>query len=273
MYKKMNKTFRNYCLTIFDFNEVSNLQHESIRYSAYGDEKCPTTGKEHKQAFICFKDACRFSAVKKLFPTSHIETMKGRLEDNEKYCSKEGSYHEYGTKPMTRKKQGEEGAQFWKEQRALAEQDPALCDDKWYCNNPKAVEFIHQQAKRRRKLPTLDVLEHEWFIGDSGTGKSSTARKENPDAYIKQCNKWWDGYNDEDVVIIDDLDTTHEYMAYWINQWADHYPFPAEVKGGGCSIRPRKLIITSRYMPDQIFKDNSQIQSITRRFKFRHFNK
>jgi len=135
----------------------------------------------------------------------------------------------------------------------------------------KNLELVHMKYKRRKVMDTLTELEHEWFIGDSGTGKSSTARRENPGAYIKQCNKWWDGYKCEEVVIIDDLDTNHEYMAYFINQWADHYAFPAEIKGGTLMIRPKKLIITSRYSPDQIFKDVSTISSINRRFKFRHF--
>lgn len=264
-------TTRNWTLTIYDFSELISFHDSRIRYAAYGDEVCPTTKREHKQAFVCFSHAMRFVAVKKLFPTSHIEPMRGRLEDNQKYCSKEGQLTEFGSRPMSKSDQGKKGHEYWVEQKRLAEIDIDLVSPSWYCNNPRAVERVHAIARSKRKLPTLDKLEHEWFVGDSGTGKSSTARKENPDAYIKQCNKWWDGYADEEVVIIDDLDPSHEYMGYLLNQWADHYPFPAEVKGGQTKIRPRKLIITSRYTPDQIFKDISMFNSINRRFKFRHF--
>lgn len=262
---------KNYCLTIFNFDELKELEGEDIKYSAYGDEKCPTTGKEHKQAFVCFKNARYFNAVKKMFPTAHIEPMRGKLEDNEKYCSKEGSYHEFGEKPMKQSEKGEKGKEFWIEQLTLAKQNPDLCDEKLQLTHRKNLEYIYMSARKKRKFNTLDTLDNWWYVGEAGSGKSKKAREENPDAYIKQCNKWWNDYDDQDVVIIEDIDTEHHWMAYFINQWADRYSFPAETKGGQLTVRPKKIIVTSRYTPDQIFKDASTVASINRRFNFLHF--
>ena len=49
------------------------------------------------------------------------------------------------------------------------------------------------------KIPPIDTLLHEWHYGPTGTGKSRYVREKYPDAFIKDANKWWDGYNGEDV--------------------------------------------------------------------------
>lgn len=45
-----------------------------------------------------------------------------------------------------------------------------------------------------------------WFIGRGATGKSTTARKENPDHYVKQLDTNWGGYMGQSCVIIDGCD-------------------------------------------------------------------
>ena len=37
-------------------------------------------------------------------------------------------------------------------------------------------------------------------------------------------------------------------------------------------MRPKRIIITSNYEPEEIFEDKMTIEAIRRRFKFEHFN-
>ena len=60
-----------------------------------------------------------------------------------------------------------------------------------------------------------------WFYGGSGTGKSYTARKMWPEAYIKQANKWWDDYKQEPCTLIEDFDIIHDKLAHHLKIWAD----------------------------------------------------
>lgn len=58
----------------------------------FGEEICPTTGKNHLQGFIEFSVKTRpLEKIKN--KNIHWEKIKGSKEDNIKYCSKEGKVH------------------------------------------------------------------------------------------------------------------------------------------------------------------------------------
>jgi hypothetical protein len=76
----------------------------------------------------------------------------------------------------------------------------------------------------------MALLTNEWIYGPTGTGKSYSLELAYPDAYLKQSNKWWDGYKDEPVVIIEDFDSDHACLNHHLKIWADHRPFLAEIK-------------------------------------------
>ena len=118
------------------------------------------------------------------------------------------------------------------------------------------------------KVPTMYKRECYWVYGKSGLGKSYSVRSKFDVIFEKPQNKWWDGYNGEDVVLLDDFDCP--VLSHFLKIWADNYGFNAEIKGA--TIRPgyKKLIVTSQYFPNQLWKKEEEqpiVDAIERRFK------
>lgn len=97
---------------------------------------------------------------------------------------------------------------------------------------------------------------HIWLWGDAGTGKSANLWRTYPHAYRKLLNKWWDGYENQDVVIIEEMNPTSlKALANHMKLWADRYPFVAEIKGASLYIRPQLIVVTSNYSIRQCLED------------------
>jgi len=116
-------------------------------------------------------------------------------------------------------------------------------------------------------LPDLPAYSGLWLHGPPGSGKSRSARSRFPGFYDKLINKWWDGYSNEETVLLDDVSLDHAFIGSFLKRWVDHYPFRAEFKGGSKMVRPVRVVVTSNYTIEEIWPTDPALQSaLTRRF-------
>lgn len=250
------------------------VTNPAVRYVVFGFEVAPGTGTPHLQWGVYFKHVVSQAKVVRLLPRCHVIAANGRCHEVFAYCKKDGSFEEYGEAPLSdeqRQKKGGEGtkalysaAYELAKQNKIAEIDPLI--QIRHFQSLKAISRDHAVQP-----PDLPGTCGYWYYGDSGAGKSHAARAEFPGFYLKMCNKWWDSYQGQESVIIDDLDIKHEVMAHHLKLWADKYSFPAESKNHSMIIRPKNVIVTSNYHPREIFKDAGSLEPILRRFKVTRF--
>lgn len=262
---------KNWCYTLnnWDDTDVVRLKSTPCKYHVIGNE-VSDSGTPHLQGFIIFEKTKRFNAVRKLLGTRcHIEAMAGTSFQAAEYCRKDEDYWEQGDLPMDKAAIGKKEKKRWEEAWEHAKKGEVEEID------PDIRVRMYSTLKRIEKdyqTPVEDApdVTGEWIWGVAGVGKSRLARQENPGAYTKAVNKWFDGYQGEEVVIIDDIDPSHNYIAYYLKIWSDRYAFIAEIKGGGVRIRPKKIIVTSQYPIEEVFQEEATREALNRRFKVRH---
>ena len=223
------------------------------------------TNRPHWQLFASFKRAVRLAAVRKLFGT-RIHAEPSRSTAAETYVHKDdtaiaGTRFSIGQKPFNRNSKTDWSLAKEKAKLGELENVPPDVYIKYY-RTLKTIAMDHMT-----KPTDLPCVAGIWIHGPPGVGKSFFARNQyGPNLYIKGQNKWWDGYQDEPNILLDDFDC--KALGHYLKIWADRYAFMAESKGYSRLIRPKNFIITSNYRPEDIFDDQALTNAIKRRFYF-----
>lgn len=263
---------RNFCFTshigALSFNDAK------MKYMIQGDEIAPETGKQHWQGFVIFKNGRTLSAVVKEYKGIHWEVCKGTAEQNMEYCKKEGKFEEHGEAPMKpgqradQKRIGDMVKEGYSDKEMLEENACAWVH--CYKGVREARKVLYPKPKRNWEM---DV---RIYWGCSGAGKTRAAHDEFGESiYVKGKGKWWDGYDGEETVLIDDFDPNNcfniEFDCYL--KLLDRYPMKVEVKGGYEEFTSKRIIITSNFDPELWFAEKKNRGSFFRRVtSIKHFD-
>lgn len=258
---------RSWCFTLNNYTNADCVSLDSISctYVIYGKETAPTTGTRHLQGFITFSSGKTMRCVKSLLPGCHLSVARGTAAQNKVYCSKGGDVTERGTCPLSPADGGDCERSRWDAAWAHAIDGNYEAIDA----DIRIRSYTTIQKIRTDYMPPVVPNESTcgvWIFGLSGCGKTRSVLSAYPSCFIKPRNVWWDGYQNEPVVLMDDVDKFDRALGGKLKHWADFAPYIAEIKGSARRIRPAKFIVTSQYRIEDIWEDEETRSALLRRF-------
>lgn len=200
-----------------------------FEYYVIGKEKGEAKETPHIQGYVALKKKLRMKALSKIFPRAYLEVKRGTPKQAADYCKKDGDFEEWGELPAAQtEKATAASAERYTEARKSAEEGRLDdIDDELFIKHYTNLKKIAQDTRNRIVPSDLTWKSghppNDWYYGPTGTGKSFTARSNNPGFYLKMNNKWWENYEGEACVLIEDIGRTHEWMGDYLKIWADRY--------------------------------------------------
>jgi len=258
----------DHCTGEFNWPKISAGALCEIAGMAWQVEVCPTTGREHVQGYVEMHATTRFERIKALLsmPSAHLGQRQKTRKHAVDYCTKEdtrlpgthpcliGVIHDQDTKNY-KSRQGmrtdiHSMVDLIKSGKRTIDQLDADPDTfVKYSRGFQDVRRVIQQSQAKQIRHNLHVTV---FWGAAGTGKTRTVYDthgvENVFTLIADNSAcWFDGYEGEDVLLIDDFKGWVTYSM--LLKILDIYPLRCPVKNSFTYAKWTKVYITSNYDP------------------------
>jgi len=239
-------------MTIWE-NPLNNfVLPDDCRYVIFGEEICPDTGKKHWQSYCELLKPMRMSAVKKMFKdgTMHLETRMGTRDQARDYCKKDGKFTEYG-KWISGQGHRSDLDEIVEALTSGTKRvtDIMIDNPQTYCRYRNGLNDI-QASIDKKKNSDFRKIEVTIITGPTGCGKTRKAMEEATFKIEGNTLKWWNGYDNDKVICIDEYD--NDVGITTLLNLLDGYKLRLETKGGFTYAGWNKVIITTNLRKEQI---------------------
>lgn len=245
VHKTWRFTLNNY--TPVQEATIKSWAPESVNHLVVSRE-VGESGTPHLQGYVTFTASRRLAALKKLLTTAHWEPAL--VSDGGLYEKKEGSeliidFHAAAKGRRTdievaysSAKDGLSVAEFMEQQKP----------------NFQALRVFEKASLvLGPKKTTNKALEVHWISGGTGTGKTRFAYATDPELYPSLSFKWWDGYDTQRTILIDDY--RKDYCKFHeLLRLLDIYPQRKEIKGGSVMLKHTAIMITTPKTVDETWE-------------------
>lgn len=223
-----------------------------VRYMVIGKE-VGESGTPHLQGYVEFLNSKKLATLKNINSRIHWERRFGTAKQAATYCKKEGNFIEIGEMSQQGKRSDLDDVVEMVEKNATSS-EIAECFPKQYMMYGNGIERLKAVRYTDRTEPPCVT----WLWGKTGTGKTRTAVESHSSFYIKDGTQWWNGYEQQEAIIIDDFDGRWPYRDFL--RLLDRYPYQGQFKGGYIKINSPFIYITCEYPPEHFWVDNELAQ-------------
>lgn len=243
-------------------NAVSLDTWPFIGYAVYQLE-VGQNGTPHYQGYVQFAKKRTLAHCRGLLPFAHWEVARGTPMENRAYCTK-----------LETRAPGHDPIEFGEVELAIragqrSDIEIAIatiragCSElqlmgqspSFWLNHPNVIGRVRTlvgagpQSIRESAGVTCDLL-----VGPPGLGKSRFAYTEYPDAYYKPDGSWFDGYEGQSTVVLEDF-SGDSFPSTTLLKLIDRYPLRSPVKGGFVRMVASHFVITANDDPGNWYRD------------------
>lgn len=289
---------RNYVFTVNN-PEYKIEKKNNIKLFIYNTE-VGENGTVHYQGYVEMVHPVGLKTMKNIIPKGHLEPRKGTKYEAIKYCLKnylegetgivEESFKDFKIKEL---EELDFGLYSYGVNNELTIQE--YLNSIEICEQPKLIQLkkLIDEGKEDREIAEHDFItwsrsfraleryrllvkeKRTWqmdvvvIFGPTGTGKSRYCADTYRNAYWKQKSNWWDGYNGEETIILDEF---YGWLKFDVLlRLLDRYPFMIETKGGQMNFTSKRIVITSNKLPEDWYT-NEYFDALKRRITtYKHF--
>lgn len=257
-----NQRLRNWVFTLNNPN-VDRLDEwgKSIfnrykpRFLVYQLER-GSNGTPHLQGYIEFKTALRLPSVKKILPRAHLEQRRGTPQQARDYCCKADTrvdgpweFGEISIQCQGKRTDLVQVAEAINGGASVREISSSHAGSfiKYHRGIREAITI--RDAGRAARMADKKVI---LLYGASHIGKTTWVRTHFGDSlYVKSgAHKWFDGYIDQKVVLIDDFAGGKSgFTCSTMLNIFDRWDCQVEIKGGMVTLRHDVMLVTTNIHP------------------------
>nr|WAE42797.1 MAG: replication associated protein [Cressdnaviricota sp.] len=251
---------RNHCFTLNNpvGGELDAIMQWDCAYIIVGEE-VGESGTPHLQGYVEWNSAKRLTTLKKLNERVHWEVRRGTAQQAMKYCKKDGAFHERGECSQQGKRSDlEEVGKLVLAKTPMAV--IAAAHPATFIKFHKGINALASTLMTHRTTrPTVT-----WTWGAAGVGKTRSAVEAHLSShYIKDGTQWWDGYTQQEAIIIDDFDVMR-WPYRDLLRLLDRYEYQGQYKGGYVPVNSPFIYVTAEKQPSDLWRDNELAQVVRR---------